>query len=368
MPQQAPTAALGRFSVFRAPEALSNWRAVLLIVSAALGFALFAFIGQQLPSALTWIFIIAGFIFYLAGLSGAGTSLLDQARATPLSSVPEYFVRGLTSLPRLLGLSLLLLAAFLTVFLAAALYLVLCKIPLLGPLLLALGIPILVAAMAIALAGIYVLLTLAGPAIWDGLDIATAFKASVEILRTHTWPALSKIVGGISLSILLGGVFMLFVWSAAGLVAGLGIGILGVSGGGLSGLMMPLGAGFSGANQASLIASGLGFGIVFFVAFALISLMPGMVAVLAWLEFSEKIDLENAREHAATTVNALREKFKEAKEKYTSTPAESVAPPHQAADTVQSPEPAPANLCKNCASPLQPDDKFCEHCGTRVGD
>lgn len=377
MQSQAPALTTGRYSVFRIPEALSNWRAVLLIIASVLGFALLAFIGKQLPSALGWIFMLAGFVVYLAGLSGVGACLLDQARGKRFSPLAGYFTRGLFSLPRLLGIFLLMLLALLSVILIAAIYFVLCKIPALGALLLAVGIPVLVAALAITLAGIYVALALAGPAVWDGLDVATALKASFEILCKHSWSALAKILGGAFLSLLIASLFLSIVWSAGGIVAGLGFGILGMSNHGLGGIAMQMAGMMYGGNQPLVFAAAFGFGVVAFVSIALISLMPCMVAALTWLEFSEKIDLANVSEKAGATVDALRQKVRETQERFAapapSAPVETApqSEPQTAENKVQAepepvPEPAPSPVCPHCGAPLNPEDKFCGDCGQKT--
>ncbi|WP_417070070.1 hypothetical protein [Niveibacterium terrae] len=376
MQSPAPALTTGRYSVFRIPEALSNWRAVLLIIASVLGFALLAFIGKQLPAALGWIFMLAGFVVYLAGLSGVGACLLDQARGKTFNPLASYFTRGLFSLPRLLGIFLLMLLTLLAVILVAAIYFALCKIPVLGALLLAVGIPVLVAALAITLSGIYVTLALAGPAIWDGLDIATALKASFEILCKHSWSALAKILGGAFLSLLIASLFLSIVWSAGGIVAGLGFGILGMSGSGAGGLAMQMATMMYGNNQPLVFAAAFGFGVVAFVSIALISLMPCMVAALTWLEFSEQIDLANVSEEAGATVDALRQKIRETQDRFAapapSSPVETTAQPTaQAKPEVQAePEPVPAPaaspVCPRCGAILDPNDKFCGDCGQKT--
>lgn len=348
---QAQDRTTDRYSVFRIPEALSNWRAVLLIVSSVLGFALLVLLGQQLPASLGWIFYLAGFVVYLAGLSGVGIALLDQARGKAFAPLPHYFTGGLFSLPRLLGCTLLALLVLLGVVLVAAIYLVLCKLPVFGPLLLAVGIPVLVVALAATLAGIYLALALAGPAIWDGQDIASAFRAALAILRQHCWAALAKLFGGLLLSMMIGCLFLSFVWGAGGILGALGVGIIGSSVGGTDGLMQ-LGAQLMyGEHNATLLAAMIGFGIVYFVSVALVSLMPCMVAVLTWLEFSAKIDLAGAREQAGADVEALRQKLQQTREKFS-------APPSAAEPTRSS---APA--CPRCGEALQPGDRFCGNCG-----
>lgn len=344
MPMQPNLLSATRFSVFRVPEALSNWRAVVAIAAGAIAFALLVFVARDLPGIASAILMVVGVIAYLSGLSGAGACLLDQARSNPPASVPTYLMRGLFSLPRLLGVLVLMLLAFLLVGAVVGVYLFFCKIPVLGPLLLAIGIPLLVAVVAAALAGIYVMTTLAGPAVWDGHGVLTAFRASVEILRHHTWPALSKIVGGFLLAVFLSTLFLGFVFWAAGVVAVLAGAILNVPLG-MPGMSMLVGGGFSGGYEGLLVAGTAGFGFVLFISMALASLTPCMVAILTWLEFSEKVDLVAARTEAEAAVETLRQKSRDLQDKYA------------AAATPQ------RRKCSLCGADQTPDDKFCGSCG-----
>lgn len=360
MQAQSNSLASGRFSVFRVPEALSNWRAVLVIAIGAVGFALLFFLAKSLPPVLMAVFALLGVIVYLSGLSGAGACLLDQARGNVPQGIPAYLLRGLFSLPRLLGVLVLTLLAVIAVGIVAALYLFLCKIPVLGPLLLFVGIPVLVAVFAAMFAGLYVLTTLAGPAVWDGHGVITAFRASVLILTRHTWAALSKIVGGLLLAACLSALFAGFVGLAAGAVGGLGASILGASigMGGLGSLFGGYYGGFYGGSNGLLTAGVGGFGLVFFMTFALVSLTPCMVAVLTWLEFSEKIDLVAARAEAEAALESMRQKAKDLQDKLATAnmPAAGPVAPATAGGLA-------AAACPACGGALAAGDKFCGGCG-----
>lgn len=347
-----------RYSIFRTSEALSNWRALGIIAAASVLSGLVSYLGTFLPGILQALLGLVTLVIWLGGISGAGVCLLDQARGHQPQGIGSYALQGLFSLPRLIGLLLLFFVSFLAVILAATIYFFLCKLPFIGPLLLALGIPAMVLLVGATLVGVYVLLALAGPAIWDGCNVLTAFKASLGILRRHAIGALSKLIGGLLLAALLATLFLSIIMSAVatvGTIAGSVIGIKGY----LMQLFSPLGLmALGGVDQlpANLMGAAAGFAIVFFVAGALVSLMPCMVAALTWLEFSEKIDLDRVRADANATSEAMHRKLAEVEAKHRPvSPSNAIARP-----------PAANATCPGCQANITPDDRFCGDCGASL--
>ena len=140
-----------QYSIFRLPEALTCWQAVSVMGASYFGAALLAALGGMLGQVSVIFSLLLGLVALVvifAGTSGAGVCLTDLARARPYRGVVSYFVAGLFSLPKLLGAGLLMLLLYGAVLLCAALVLLLCKLPGIGPLLLVVAIPVLVLVVA----------------------------------------------------------------------------------------------------------------------------------------------------------------------------------------------------------------------------
>ena len=364
-----------RYSVLRAIEALSNWRALALIGAAALLTAVLYGAGARLGFFMLSLTALIGTVVMAAGMSAAGVCLLDQGRNKSLRSLPEYFAAGLVALPRLLGLGLLIVLAYLALFIVSAVLLFLCKIPVLGTLLLAVLIPVLVTVFALAAAAVYIMLVLAAPAIWDGHGVLTSFSAALKIARTHPWEVLTKIALGLILCWLVSAFFLAFVMLASLQVGGLSASIIGVGGGfGLGGLG-GMGHGMDGGGGL-MIAAAFGYGLVFAVVAALLSMMPVMVSVLTWLEFSVKINLEEAAAEAAGALQSVKQTVAEAQQKYAAPAAQAAADKADAPAVPENglqqgsaadlPEDKAAARCSRCAADVPVGDVFCGVCGQRM--
>jgi hypothetical protein len=379
----------GQFSIFRLPEALSCWPALGVMAASFLAAALVFALGG-FSARLGWVFpvvlSIAAFVIALAGTSGAGICLTDLARQRPYRSHTSYLVAGLACLPKLLGVGLLMALAAVAVLLCLALVFAVCKIPVLGPVLLVVVVPVAVMAVAAGLVAWYVATSIAGPAIWDGERVLHALSIAWHITRKYPFAAIGKIVGGVLLCFVFASLLLSMVSFAAFTVAGVGASVIG---GGMQfspGMLMGLGI------NGHMVGAGVGFSLVFALAAAFLFLLPLMVGVLTWCEFSTKVDLGNIREAADEKLKDVNAKVQEMKEKAQAQPqtqptdasnapasavvssASAVAP---VADTALGPAPAapleaalPASTaaanCPQCHGAVDPTDRFCDHCGHRL--
>ena len=159
------------YSIFRLPEALTCWPAVSVMAASFLVAALVFALGGALARVwmgFTVLLALVAIVVGLAGISGAGACLSDLARKRPYRGLVGYFIAGLLCLPKLLGAGLLMMLAALALFLALAVVFFICKIPVLGPLLLVVVVPVAVLAMAALMLALYVASSIVGPALWDG--------------------------------------------------------------------------------------------------------------------------------------------------------------------------------------------------------
>ena len=383
------------YSIFRLPEALACWQAVSVMGASYFGAALLAALGGvlgQVSVVFSILLGLAALVVVLAGTSGAGVCLTDLARARPYRGVVSYFVAGLLSLPMLLGAGLVMLLLYLAVLVGAALVLLVCKLPGIGPLLLVVAIPLLVLVVALAMLGNYVAGSIVGPAIWDGERVMHSLSITWSITRNHPFAAIGKIIGGLLLS----GVFaaMLFglITISSTIVAAIGGPIIGMG----MAMRLDMGTLMGGYGGGHFLGAGIGYALVFVTAMAFVLLLPLMVGVLTWCEFSEKVDLSSIRNTTDQKLSEVNAKVAEMKEKAqaqapTHSQAPSGTPTHTHSDT-QTHTPAtqavvatastaaiapefvaddlPASTgahtkahCPRCSEVVHKNDRFCEHCG-----
>ena len=376
------------YSVFRLPEALTCWQAVSVMGAAYLGAVLLAALGAllaQVSMVLTVLLGVLAFIVVIAGTSGAGVCLTDLVRGRPYRGMLSYCVAGLLSLPKLLGAGIVMLLLYGAVLLGVGLVLLVCKLPGIGPVLLVVAVPLLVVTVAMALLGYYVAISIVGPALWDGERVMHALSITWSITRHYPFAAIGKIIGGVLLS----GIFATLLFGLAGvssaIVGSMGAPIIG-SGMGFGFDMDALAGGYSGGHW---VGAGIGFALVFATASAFVFLLPLMVGVLTWCEFSDKVGRGGIRSTTDKKLSDVNTKMAEVKERAqtpatpttAATPAAVVTPAFAAApaapvvvpvavaaaiDPVAPPAPVepetPAH-CPRCAGVVQAKDRFCEHCG-----
>jgi len=368
------------YSIFRLPEALTCWQAVSVMGATYFSAALLAALGGMLGQVSVIFSVLLGvaaLVVVLAGTSGAGVCLTDLARVRPYRGVLSYCVAGLFSLPKLLGAGLLMLLLYGAVLLGAALVLLVCKLPGVGPLLLVVAVPVLVLAVALALVGNYVAGSIVGPAIWDGERVMHALSITWSITRNHPFAAIGKIIGGLLLSGIFAAMLFGLVAFACAVVAAIGGPIIGMG----MDVRFDMGALMGGYGGGHWVGAGIGYALVFVTAMAFVFLLPLMVGVLTWCEFSEKVDLRSIRNTTDKTLSDVNAKVAEMKDKAQAQPAyaQSHAPQPVAAAADASPVATPAAVaaaalpsapaasataqCPQCAHAVQKGDRFCEHCG-----
>lgn len=362
------------YSIFRLPEALTCWQAVAVMAASYFAAGLLMVLGGMLAQTsfiFPALFGLVAFVILLAGTSGAGVCLTDLARQRAYRGSVSYFIAGLFSLPKLVGAGLLMGLASLGVMLGMALVLLVCKLPGIGPLLLVVAIPVLVLAMALMLVGYYVTSSIVGPALWDGERVMHSLSIAWAITRRYPFAAIGKIIGGLMLSGIFASLLVGLLTVSSLVVGGMATPIVG--GGTLMGPLMGMGMGslMRGAANGHLVGAGIGYALVFMTAAAFVFLMPLMVGVLTWCEFSEKVDLAGIRSTTDAKLKDVNAKVAEMKEKANSPAA--VAPAARAATTA-APATAPLSIdlpiggqaCPKCQGEVQDGDRFCEHCGHKL--
>jgi len=192
-----PLDALNR--VLSSVDSVRNGRAVyaLLATLATAGLLLAVAESAFARGAVAWGMVWGGIslttIFY--GSNAAGLLLLDEARGLPIRPVRQALRDALASAHRLLLVLICVLsvAMALLALLAAALWVT--RMPLLGPALFGLLLPVAVVVVGVAiLSGAAVIVPLAAPAIWSGHGV----RATLALLVRHVRQRLLFDDGGVS--------------------------------------------------------------------------------------------------------------------------------------------------------------------------
>ncbi|PIF28296.1 hypothetical protein CLU88_3203 [Acidovorax sp. 56] len=408
------------YSIYRLPEALTCWPAMAVMAAAFLVAALVFALGGVMARVwfgFTLLFAIVAVVVGMAGVSGAGACLSDLARGRPYRGLVGYFMAGLLCLPKLLGAGLVMGLGVLAVFLALAVVFFVCKIPVLGPLLLVVVVPVAVLLMAALMLALYVASSIVGPALWDGERVMHSLSIAWHITRKYPFAAIGKIVGGMLLSAIFASMLFGLLTSASFTVGGMFAAVVGMGGdfgGGMGyGMGGRMGGGFNplavmmGGASGHVMGAGVGFSLVFALASAFVFLLPLMVGVLTWCEFSEKVDLGSIRDSADEALKEVNSKVADLKEKAQAQAAAAAAAAtaattaHNTANTTNTASPAPAQApaaapvasaaatpsaaavapataapaastapaapaCPQCHGEVQADDRFCEHCGHKL--
>jgi hypothetical protein len=228
-----------------------------------------------------------------------------------------------------------------------------------------------------------------------------ALSIAWHIARHHPLAAIGKIVGGMLLSAIFASVLFGLLASASALVGGLAASVIGFGTQAHPLYMM------DGAFSGHMMGTGVGFSLVFALASALVFLLPLMVGVLTWCEFSALVDLDSIRQAADEKLQDVNTKMADLKDKaqaygagdkaaasYSAEPAPAAqtGPASAAAAAAASPAatptalplPAPepvsdpasspaaesaaaqATTCPQCHSAVQPTDRFCQQCGKNL--
>ena len=197
-----------------------------------------------------------------------------------------------------------------------------------------------------------------------------------------------------SASFTVGGLFAAVVGMGGDFGGGMGYGMRHGMGGGFNPLAVMM-----GGASGHVMGAGVGFSLVFALASAFVFLLPLMVGVLTWCEFSEKVDLDSIRQAADEKLQDMNNKMADLKEKAQvqaaaaaaaataatqkapaaspaaeqpseATPAAPVAPTTAVAAANSAPAapaaPAAAPACPQCHGTVQAGDRFCEHCGHKL--
>lgn len=354
--------------LLNALDALSNRNAFICLfatlVSAGLVFALSTFLttrflmnGHSTMASLTGIVgSLIALLVAVTGTSATGFILNAQMLKRPVPGIGNALLTALVTLPRLIGVYLLLMLALIGLALAVLLLILICKIPGVGALLYAFVFPIGVLVMGIALSSAFYVTALTGPAIWNGntllqavgLLIAIAQKRLLAVIvQTLLLGLLVGVVGGIVFGILFAGISSTSALSIP--VLGSSIGSMDVFG--MASFMNGTGSGHAMAAMfsGSILA-------------AAASVLPILLAIAGYCQIFTGVAEGLDTQHIENKIKDAQDKARNSMENARAQVATQMA---NAAATATPPA-AAAEECPSCKQVIAADDAFCGHCGHKL--
>ena len=379
-------------SLLDATSAISNWRALALFAASTVAAVLvFGLLVATQSAAGVLLGTLLGWLLAFYGVNAVGIMLMDATRDGESRTPMQAVAASLLTSHRLLLVGLLALAGLLVLLVGVAILLLLCKLPVIGPLLFAVVMPLSALLLGFTLFTLaYVFYPLAASAIWSGATVMEAAGNLLAIARKRLVAVVLQEVVLMLIVLFVTLILLGIVFSGLGLTTMMSAGIVGGGEGGLQSLGMmamgmgSMGMGGLGGGGGYVLAGGLGTTLLL----ALAGIVPGLIALQGfcqiYLSSLNGLDASDARRALATTLQKTQEKMREAREKVEAqarrpvaptapdTPASPAAPTMPAAPAVEASAPvaaaAPAAaVCPACRMPVDPDDVFCGHCGHRVG-
>lgn len=380
-------------SLLSALDAVRNFRALLMMVLtliAAVGAFMVLKSVYAMWAVLLGVLLALAILFY--GMSAVGIMLMHKAQTGETISIMDAVVRSLAISHRLIAVGLLALVVFLAMMLVVALLLVVCKIPGLGAFLYFFVLPFSILLLGLTYAAfIFVVVPMAGPAVWRGEKIFDVLSQLFAIIRQRLSMTVVLLIFLGILVFVTAIVLTIIYWSGLLFSGGLSAKVLGQSlGGGLMGMVGPMmggmggmGGGFDGYDPyggmggigggagagggGDLAMAGMaGAGILFAAMLA----PPGLVLLQGYCQIylivtdgldvsAEKAALRERMDQAKRAAEEAKRRAEEAKRKMDEQRA-------KAASAAAAPPPASATACPACGGSITADDVFCGHCGHKL--
>ncbi|KQP22541.1 zinc ribbon domain-containing protein [Pseudorhodoferax sp. Leaf267] len=364
-------------------DAMRNWRAVVLLLITLVAAGLVMGLGTLLSGisyAFVALFALAAYAVVFYGANAVGMMLMDEAQGLPSRPIVDAVAHSLASSHRLLLVYAWLGALYLAGLIVLVVVLLLCKIPLLGPLLYTAVFPIAVVLSGVALFALpTVVFPLSAPSVWAGATARECVSQLIAIARRRLMMVLVLMLAVALIATMVGLLIGAILFAGVAVTAGVSAPILGNLDSMALGGMGSFGMGSAGAHAT---AAGFGGGVLFAAAFTL----PGLVYLrgastvylraLDGLDLaSEQADVDAHLDYARHKARAMQEQAQakaqqvadRARAAAAGAAATAAAPAAAPADVVQAPQadagPAPLQ-CPQCANAVAPTDTFCAACGT----
>ncbi|QAU33798.1 zinc ribbon domain-containing protein [Janthinobacterium sp. 17J80-10] len=312
---------------------------------------------------------LGGLLAAFVGLYGAnavGIMMMREAQGQEQCSIADAVLQSLFTTHRLIAVAILEGMIVLAAVVVVLLVLLLCKIPGLGPLLFAFAFPVgavLLGMLVFAL--FYVMLPLAGPAVWSGSTVFQVLARLNVLARRRLLEVVSQQIILFFIVGFIASIIFAMIMIGFGMVTSLSAAILDFQNVG----MMAFGGMMHGGGGSYVAAGAIGAGFLFAVAAVIPALIATKGVCLVYLNTTRGLDFAQAEAELESGVAAVkakadqaRERARQMAEKQTNSHAASAAP---AASGVAAA--APADLaCPSCHAPVAADDRFCGECGHKL--
>lgn len=323
------------------------------------------------------------FALGLFGLAAAGSQFMEQAGGRPVSSVARAFAASPAIVARMLGLALVAFVGLLAFVLAAAVVLLACRLPVVGPALYVVALPFLALSGALVLAALGVAALLAVPVLWEGHSLRSALAQFCTVCARRAVPGfvdlslLFVVVGVVALGV------AAFALVGFALVDALSAALVGVERPGsalASFAAWTQGLSFADATETAVAARPAAVAVA-----AAAAVVPAAALVfglaLACRKSMAEIDIAAARATLGraiveTQVKALQacDDARLALQRLRATVAQrrwgvrvAASPPAPAIAVAGGPAgAAAAPACPQCGAVAASDDAFCGNCGRRL--
>lgn len=383
--------------LLRAPEAIKNRRALLLLVGTLFMTAVIFGVGSLLAAKLfssaeailaaSAIFMILAALVFLSGSSGVGLLLMDQAHDIELRGTMDAIIGGVMCAGKFLMVLLIDTLIFGLFICAGALLILACKIPWVGPVLYTFIYPATILAYGLIIAMLmFVILPMTFPAIWEGNTLTGIYARRWSLFKDRFVQILMSQIVLLLIVSLIAHVIFTVLLSGFGVASLLSFSIIGptIDINSLQGFLQSImGVNNSkGDGQGHMIAGALGGGTLFFT----VGLIPGLIVMfggnLIYIRAVKGLDFSAAEAGISAKVEATRRRAEEAKKRATEAAqrAREASAQHMQKSQVNLGDPKPTDavqsqlatreseqlLCPGCGIGLLAEDVFCGECGHKL--
>lgn len=318
MQTPSPVQGLNFTQLLRATEGLTQTRPVLLGFLSMLAAGVVVGLGGFLSASLSGMFgtivgvglsgLLGGLLF-AAGMSGVGILLMDKARNIEPRSLVDAWLAGLFCIPKLIGFGVVIFLAMAALAVVAGLVYLVCKIPVLGPVLLFFAHPAMVVVASLVFTALFwVAFPLFAPAIWEGRGFKEALSVVATVARNRLLPTIVQFVLLYLLMSLISMLMVAAIFPGFTLMSGIASSVLNIR--------MGLGGLTSGYGMdANLVAGMLATMVIFGLAFVLLMQVALMGVNLVYLSVTENLDTSSTEQALAAGLAQAKEKARQAQEK-----------------------------------------------------
>lgn len=373
--EKKPSAALmsGLDSLMAATDAFKNVRAIMLLaltlVTAALVGGAFSVIAAKTFSF--WLgglgFLLA-FIVFFYGINAVGIMIMRDAQGQESGTMMDAVLLSLFSSHRLLGVAVLEFLIMLAVVVVIAVVLFICKIPALGPVLYTVVFPLSAIILGLLVFSLfYVMLPLAGPAVWAGCTVFQVIARLNVIARKKLVPVILNQLILLFITAFSASIIFFVVMTGVMFTASLSAGIIDIGGFGFDDLMN-----MSGRTGGSghMIAGGIGGGLLFAIAAVIPMLIQMKGTCIIYLKTTADLDFAQAETQLGNSLDSVKKKAEEARDRARQLAEQqrsnAQAAAASAAASAANASPASTPACPGCHAPASPDDAFCGECGHKL--